>query len=159
MMIILPILPICAIMQKFLIFFGSYWNSSSASLFMLTNRLVVDRLVSLLDSELTQLPIYRLLKDWFVDINNNPSINVINVEREYGGIIQAGVCRMFIVCVMTGGTNPCCYVSYPPTKQSSPQLTNQSATESIMVKAFFRRLINYCCCHNSSDSLQSGDWR
>jgi hypothetical protein len=66
---------------------------------------------------------------------------------------------MFIVCVMTGGTNPCCYVSYPPTKQSSPQLTNQSATESIMVKAFFRRLINYCCCHNSSDSLQSGDWR
>jgi len=62
-MIILPVLPICAMIQKFLIFFGSYWNSSSASLFMLTNRLVVDRLVSLLDSELTQLPMDLLLRD------------------------------------------------------------------------------------------------
>jgi len=91
---------------------------------MLTNRLVVDRLVSLLDSELTQLPIYRLLKDWFVDMNNNPSINVINVEREYGGIVQAGVCRMFIVCVMTGGTNPCCYVSYPIVTTTNKPICN-----------------------------------
>lgn len=68
---------------------------------MLTNRLVlVDRLVvSLLDSELTQLPMDLLLRDWFVDVNNKPSINVINVARECGRIVQVDVRRMFIVCV------------------------------------------------------------